>query len=409
MTKNCQESTEWESPKPNGESHEEPIYDPMSYEEQGQGLPIWARGLIVLGLISLLVFGLISLRSEKDTSMDLKKLNLPSQAEVSRISVSTNPAYQEKLEAYSERKAEAARYAGESFVAPISQARRRNVPKESPKEAPKEHASQPEKNKESPREKPGPSETRTPVRPKREAPKSQINPKRVQLKAQALASVLTNETFVPQGQSIYQTISKKRPEAPRQSPYEPLLIPGDILYATNCLTVSSDSPGPVMASIVSGPLKGARLLGSFVSQKEHLILTFTRLILPERLSRDKPRERTLLAYALDPKSQGLGLASDVDHHYLERFAGIFAASFLEGYGQAVQNSGVTNYNSVYGQSSHTPRYSPSDQLWIASGKVGQNLSQLMQEKTKLAPTVTLASGLDLGIVILKPDALPAIQ
>ena len=108
MTKKCQESTTWESPKANGaEPLEEPSDGPMSYEEQRRGLPVWARGLIVLALIALLVFGLSLLRTEKDTSMDLKKLNLPSQAEVSRISVSTNPAYQEKLEAYTQSMASA--------------------------------------------------------------------------------------------------------------------------------------------------------------------------------------------------------------------------------------------------------------------------------------------------------------
>lgn len=249
MTKKCQESTTWESPKANGaEPLEEPSYDPMSYEEQGRGLPVWARGLIVLALIALLVFGLSLLRTEKDTSMDLKKLNLPSQAEVSRISVSTNPAYQDKLEAYSERKAEAARYAGESYVAPISQARRRNVPKETPKEK----EPKPEKKEIGPKESPRASVTGRPVRPTREAPKSQTDPKRVQLKAQALVSCFAEETYVPQSQSIYRTIKPKRPEAPKHRPYEPLLQPGDILYASNCLTVSSDSPGPVMANIVSG-------------------------------------------------------------------------------------------------------------------------------------------------------------
>ena len=113
-----------DSRKPEQDLPEEPSSEAISYEEDSHSLPVWARGLLLLLLIALVVFGLTRLQDDHEKHMDLRKLNLPSQAEVSRINVSTNPAYQQKLEAYSERKAEAARQSGESYVAPISQAHR---------------------------------------------------------------------------------------------------------------------------------------------------------------------------------------------------------------------------------------------------------------------------------------------
>lgn len=342
--------------------------------------------------------------------MNLKHLQLPAQSEVSRISVSTNPAYQEKLERYSLRKAEEARQSGASFVAPISQARRQQIPqkpKEEQKPKPSVIQSPPKKE-----QRPTPLETFPKTQ---DYQKTQHDDSRRKLKAQALAQCFPEESFVPQKLEM---IRKDHAQRPRQAkltessealPSEPLLLPGDLLYASNCLTVSSDTPGPVMAQILQGKLKGAKLLGSFQCQAEHLMLTFTRLILPKSLKGKGAREIPLLAYAIDPKHQGLALASSVDHHYFQRFAGLLASSFLQGFGDAVQRSGITRERSLYGQSTHTPHYDLSDQLWIAAGRIGQNTAELFQEQSRQAPTITLKAGTDLGILILAYDQRSSVK
>ena len=103
-----------------------PLDDTISFEDGKHPLPIWARGLLLLGMIGLLVFGVVTLMQEKTTtSMNIKHLNKPQQSEISRISVTTSPAYQAKLETYGQRKAEEARRSGATYIAPIAEARQR--------------------------------------------------------------------------------------------------------------------------------------------------------------------------------------------------------------------------------------------------------------------------------------------
>ena len=55
--------------------------------------------------------------------------------------------------------------------------------------------------------------------------------------------------------------------------FEDILIPaGTIEYAQLVLEANTDAPGPVLADIMSGPLAGSKLLGSFTSTDDYLIL-----------------------------------------------------------------------------------------------------------------------------------------
>src|SRR5690606_12018046 len=52
---------------------------------------------------------------------------------------------------------------------------------------------------------------------------------------------------------------------------ENIIIPaGTIEYAQLVTEANTDAPGPVMAQIASGPLAGARLIGSFQSTDNYL-------------------------------------------------------------------------------------------------------------------------------------------
>jgi type IV secretory pathway VirB10-like protein len=95
------------------------------------------------------------------------------------------------------------------------------------------------------------------------------------------------------------------------------------------------------------------------------------------------------------------LRSDVDSHYLERWGGLVAASFLEGFAEAVSNSGLSTQDTDVGVVVDQPRYSTSDQLWIAAGKVGENLAQPMLQNFYRPPTVYLEPGTEIGILIVK--------
>lgn len=177
------------------------------------------------------------------------------------------------------------------------------------------------------------------------------------------------------------------------------LRPGDLLYAINELALNSDMPGPVMTTIASGELKGARVFGEFQRQDEHIIVKFNKLLPP-----GSSEAIQINAYAIDPNTASHAVRTAVDNHYLERWGGLIAASFIEGLANAKSASGSTTTSTYAGGGGTTvtsnPQYSISDQAWIAAGKVGEKLSDKLSNKFDRAPTVTLDAGQPIGILIL---------
>ena len=174
--------------------------------------------------------------------------------------------------------------------------------------------------------------------------------------------------------------------------------PGDMLYAVVETGVNSDVPSAVMASVVVGPFKGARLLGSFQRFEERLVLAFSRAILPTG------EDFQLEAYAVDPSTSEASVATSVDTHFFSRWGGLIAASFLEGLSTAKRFSGSqsTIYGGVGGVTDQMiwNTYSPADQLWIAAGKVGEKASRIFERNFDRPPTVYLEQGTPVGVLVL---------
>jgi hypothetical protein len=126
-----------------------------------------------------------------------------------------------------------------------------------------------------------------------------------------------------------------------------------------------------------------------------ILLKFSRFALPG--GEGIPIE----AYAVDPMTTSVSVGTDVDYHYLSRWGGLIAASFLEGFGEAVRYSGMGTYTTGFGTVvTDTPDYSFEEQAWIAAGKVGERLSVPMYQNWYTPPTVTLETGTGLGILIV---------
>lgn len=186
------------------------------------------------------------------------------------------------------------------------------------------------------------------------------------------------------------------PETPTASGIS--VKPGDMLYAVVETGVNSDVPSAVMASVVAGPYKNARLLGKFQRFEERLVLAFSRIILPSG------EDVQLEAYAVDPSTSEASVATSVDTHFFSRWGGLVAASFLEGLGTAKRYSGAQS--TLYGNSADATdqmiwsTYSPADQAWIAAGKVGEKASRIFERNFERPPTVYLEQGTPVGVLIL---------
>lgn len=114
-----------------------------------------------------------------------------------------------------------------------------------------------------------------------------------------------------------------------------ILIPaGSILYAQTLNEANSDTPGPVLARILNGPMSGTRIIGSFQTEYDNLVITFNQIIIEGKSHR-------MNAVALDPETSIPGVATEVNRRYWRRVILPAAARFVEGLGQAIEEEGRT--------------------------------------------------------------------
>ncbi|MCD6045238.1 MAG: IcmE (DotG) [Gammaproteobacteria bacterium] len=185
----------------------------------------------------------------------------------------------------------------------------------------------------------------------------------------------------------------------------PVLIKaGDIQFAVLNTEINSDEPGPVMATVVLGPYKGAKLLGELSNTKnlpgsngaEAVVVRFTIMSFAG-LERSLP----ISAVAIDPNTARTALASDVDHHYLMRYGSLFASSFLQGYGNAALQAGSSvTQNEDGGTFTTYPDADPRREVASGFGTLGQNWGQQLGETFNRQNTITVNAGIGLGILFL---------
>jgi type IV secretory pathway VirB10-like protein len=190
------------------------------------------------------------------------------------------------------------------------------------------------------------------------------------------------------------------------APQTVLVKAGTIYPAILKTGVNTDEPGPVLAQIVSGPYKGATLIGQVTtggnSRAESVALQFN-LLNPVQ----GDRSIQLQAYAINPDTSRTGLASDVDHHYLERYGMIFASAFLSGYGQAVAQSGSTvTTNALGGTTISNPVRTPDQISKIALGQVGTTVGQAIGQNANMPTTIRVNPGTSVGVLVMQ-DVLSA--
>ncbi len=193
--------------------------------------------------------------------------------------------------------------------------------------------------------------------------------------------------------------------APAQGSLSPVLIKaGDIQFAVLNTEINSDEPGPVMATVVLGPYKGAKLLGDLSTSKnlpgsnggEAVVVRFTVMSFA-----GLERSLSISAVAIDPNTARTALASDVDHHYLMRYGSLFASSFLEGYGNAALQAGSSvSQNSDGGTFTTYPDADPRREVASGLGSVGQNWGQQLGDTFDRQNTITVKAGIGLGILFL---------
>lgn len=179
-------------------------------------------------------------------------------------------------------------------------------------------------------------------------------------------------------------------------------FPGTVLYAEMVSEANSDAPGPVLARILQGPLSGATLIGSFKVAQNALVIDFKKLTVVDIRGGNKvARTVDVEAYAVDTDKLGTALATDVDRHLFQKVAITAAASFVQGFGNAVGQSGATVSRDTTGTTIAYPTLDTKQQLIVAGGQTaGQVGNILTREFGNVPTTVKVRSGTPIGILFL---------
>jgi intracellular multiplication protein IcmE len=188
------------------------------------------------------------------------------------------------------------------------------------------------------------------------------------------------------------------------------ILAGSVLFAVLDTGIDSDDPSPIMATIIQGKLKGAKLLGTFKRNNETVTLSFTTLSHP-RLN----NSLSIDTVAISQDTARTAVASSVDNHYLLKYGTLFASSFLSGLGTAISQSGATvsttdssSSDSSGGLWSVTTQDLNTEQTFaVALGNVGTKMGQQLAPMfDQLVPTVKVNSGTGMGILFMKDFQLP---
>tara|TARA_R110002110_G_scaffold404606_1_gene623012 strand:+ start:9389 stop:10807 length:1419 start_codon:yes stop_codon:yes gene_type:complete len=173
---------------------------------------------------------------------------------------------------------------------------------------------------------------------------------------------------------------------------------GTILFGVLDTAVNSDEPGPVLATIVHGKYKGAKLIGSIAheARQERLLMNFETMTMTSR-----PTSMSVKVVAIDANTARTAVGSDVDKHYLLRYGSLFASSFMEGYAKAITEQGTTTVSPLTGTTTtQKPELSGKEEFLTALGEVGKRWGQQIRPLFNMPYTVTVNQGTGLGLLFL---------
>lgn len=350
------------------------------------------RRLFVFGgmaLLALLILGvtLFSIMGNKER-LSSNVNNAVSRNVDGTVAGEASEKYTTMLIKHDNEQAKLAEESGESFFATPT--------KERVEEKPKEEAPTPMLVKNEPK----PAPTPAPAQPKFTADDyKRMTDFLKSLDSQINSQMYTGAIFYVAEETTNNALNQVKQDTLPSENTESYFTAGDMFYAILDTAVNSDIPSAVVATVVAGDLRKTKFFGSFTRYEKRLVVKFERAILSDGT------EITIEAYAVDPKTTEASVADKVNTHAFSRWGGLIAASFLEGFGEAVSNTGTTTTTtSDYSVSEAiTHDYSLTDQAWIAAGKVGERASEVFANQFNRVPTVYLNIGSAMGILIVQSD------
>lgn len=177
-----------------------------------------------------------------------------------------------------------------------------------------------------------------------------------------------------------------------------ILIPaGSIEYAQLIIEANSDAEGPILAHLVSGPLAGSRLLGTFETEEEYLVLTFNTIVI------DGIAHRTE-AVAVDPDTTSIAMVTDIDRKYFRRVILPAAAAFVEGMGEAIADTNETTVVVDQGTAvSSEQELDSREEFFKGFEKATEKVGEILDEDgDQLEPRIRVEAGTPMGLLFVEP-------
>ena len=178
-----------------------------------------------------------------------------------------------------------------------------------------------------------------------------------------------------------------------------VVIPaGKIVYGQLLLEANSDVPFTVLARMVSGPLKGWKLLGKFTVLDDIELLGITFAIAVN----EEGKQYEIDAVMLNPDTGLAAMRTDVDHRYIRRIVLPAAAEFISGYASAIADSGRTSV-SVSGETVTTSEEETDDKQEVATGveEAADEISEILDDLAEVPVQIVIAAGTPIGIFFVE--------
>ncbi len=180
-----------------------------------------------------------------------------------------------------------------------------------------------------------------------------------------------------------------------------VLKAGTVMFAVLDTGINSDNlNSPVMAHIVTGPLKGAKLMGQFSRSDTKVQLQFNIANIPSVTN-----SVGISAVAIDQNTAQTAVSGNVNNHYLLRYGSMFASAFVSGISDAMQSGGSAVYGPGFVWRTHD-KLNTAQQVAAGLGNVGQEYSQNMSQNFNRAPTVKIPGGTGIGVLLMSDMQLP---
>ncbi|WP_136661478.1 DotG/IcmE/VirB10 family protein [Nitratireductor sp. XY-223] len=212
--------------------------------------------------------------------------------------------------------------------------------------------------------------------------------------ASAVTVVIEQQLHAPAEATGSGDGTASRPTSTLQGGTPPAIRAGDVVPASTIITNDSDTPGPVVAELRSGPLEGTRLIGGFEPNRAntHMLIEFKTAVLPDA------SQVPVSAYAVDPRQKSLAVRSDIERRYVQRYAPRLAAAFVQGLGEVLSRPGSTIVGAADTVTVTSPAATFEQGVYGGLAEVGGSLADELASSAPRGPLISLKSRQIIGVL-----------